>query len=124
MSEEGVASEDRSTTEHTDEVVTWVRGERLTLTLHHEADRLLIEASGELDVASAPVLAGAVPPAETSPTVVIDLSRLAFLDASGLRQLLVLADEGRRVALQDPPRLVQRVLEVTGAVERFEVEYS
>jgi len=119
-----VWSENRSTSEQADDVLTWVRGERLTVTLHHEPDHLRIDLFGELDVASAPVLARTVPPRTAAPAVVLDLARLSFLDAAGLRQLIALVSEGRAVTLRCPSRLVRRVLEVTGADVAFEIEPS
>jgi anti-anti-sigma factor len=58
--------------------------------------------------------------------VLIDLSGLAFIDSTGLRLLLqadtLARDHGYELALRPGPPAVQRVFEVTGALDvlRFE----
>jgi anti-sigma B factor antagonist len=59
------------------------------------------------------------------PTVVLDLSKLTFLDSTGLR-CLVTADEraraeGRRVVLVRGPEAVQRVFAITRLEDRLEM---
>ncbi|MDQ5833151.1 MAG: STAS domain-containing protein [Actinomycetota bacterium] len=59
------------------------------------------------------------------PTVVIDLSRLTFLDSTGLR-CIVTADErardaGRRLVIVRGPDPVQRVFAITRLEERLEM---
>jgi len=63
--------------------------------------------------------------AEAPPIVVLDLSRLTFLDSTGLR-CLVTADErareaGRRVVLVRGPATVQRVFSITRLDDRLEI---
>lgn len=59
------------------------------------------------------------------PTVVLDLSRLTFLDSTGLR-CIVMADErareaGRRIVVVRGPDPVQRVFSITRLEERLEM---
>ena len=59
------------------------------------------------------------------PTVVLDLSKLTFLDSTGLR-CIVTADErardaGRRVVIVRGPDPVQRVFSITRLDERLEI---
>jgi anti-sigma B factor antagonist len=59
------------------------------------------------------------------PTVVLDLSKLTFLDSTGLR-CIVTADErardaGRRVVIVRGPDPVQRVFSITRLEERLEM---
>jgi anti-sigma B factor antagonist len=59
------------------------------------------------------------------PTLVVDLSRLTFLDSTGLR-CIVTADErareaGRRVVIVRGPDPVQRVFAITRLEERLEM---
>ena len=105
-----------------DDVSTRVRGERLTLTLRHEGDALVVEAFGELDVASAPVLTRAVDDLSPAPAVIFDVSHLSFVDAGGLRALLALTADDAVVVLRHPSRLFRRILEVTDTAAYFRVE--
>lgn len=62
---------------------------------------------------------------DSPPTVVLDLSKLSFLDSTGLR-CLVTADErarqaGRRVVLVRGPAPVQRVFTITRLEDRLEM---
>lgn len=63
--------------------------------------------------------------AAAPPTVVVDLSKLTFLDSTGLR-CIVTADErardqGRRVVIVRGPDPVQRVFTITRLEERLEM---
>ena len=83
---------------------------------------------GELDLAGAPEMEASLAAAERDgPTrMVVDLSRLQFIDSTGLR-LLLQADarakeQGYELVLRPGAQAVQRVFEVTGALAilRFE----
>jgi anti-anti-sigma factor len=63
--------------------------------------------------------------AASPPTLVVDLSKLSFLDSTGLR-CIVTADErargeGRRVVIVRGPDPVQRVFAITRLEERLEM---
>ena len=63
--------------------------------------------------------------AESPSTVVVDLSKLTFLDSTGLR-CIVTADEraredGRRMVVVRGPESVQRVFSITRLEERLEM---
>ena len=81
---------------------------------------VLVALSGELDLATAPQLRSCLAPLVTARTapdeLVLDLSALTFLDASGISALLTvqraLAARGGRLALRSPSRLVRRVVKV------------
>lgn len=57
--------------------------------------------------------------------VVVDLSKLTFLDSTGLRCLVTAderaRDEGRRVVIVRGPEPVQRVFSITRLEERLEI---
>ena len=57
--------------------------------------------------------------------VVVDLSKLTFLDSTGLRCLVTAderaRDEGRRVVIVRGPESVQRVFSITRLEERLEI---
>jgi anti-anti-sigma factor len=89
-----------------------------------------IALEGELDLASAPALEERLAAVEDGrPTrVVVDLGRLAFIDSTGLRVLLqanARADEGEHeLVLRPGDADVQRVFEVTGAIDVLRFEAS
>jgi anti-sigma B factor antagonist len=63
--------------------------------------------------------------AGSPPTLVVDLSKLTFLDSTGLR-CIVTADEraredGRRIVIVRGPDAVQRVFALTRLAERLEI---
>jgi anti-sigma B factor antagonist len=99
---------------------------RLTYQTTRHRDVTVIALTGELDLAGAARLEmeidrvlGDSPP----PGLVVDLSRLDFLDSSGLR-LLILIDqkaqaEGRRFALVPGAETVQRVFDITRMNDRL-----
>ena len=84
-----------------------------------ERDTAHVRTIGELDIASAPVLAAQVAELRQAGCrhVVIDLSGLQFMDSTGLRFLLECYAEARRghftLALLPGPPAVQRVFELT-----------
>ena len=63
--------------------------------------------------------------AGSPPVVVLDLSKLTFLDSTGLRCLVTAdqraRDEGRRLVLVRGPDPVQRVFSITRLEERLEM---
>ena len=63
--------------------------------------------------------------ADSPPTVVVDLSKLTFLDSTGLR-CIVTADEraraeGRRIVIVRGPDAVQRVFAITRLDDRLDM---
>jgi anti-sigma B factor antagonist len=82
---------------------------------------------GELDLSTVRKVQDELSRVEASspPVVVLDLSKLTFLDSTGLR-CLVTADErareaGRRVVIVRGPEAVQRVFSITRLEERLEM---
>jgi anti-anti-sigma factor len=63
--------------------------------------------------------------ADAPPVILLDLSKLTFLDSTGLRCLVTAdqraRDEGRRVVLVRGPDPVQRVFSITRLEERLEM---
>jgi anti-sigma B factor antagonist len=82
------------------------------------ADQVVV--SGELDIASAPQLR-ALLEHEDRDEIAVDLSRLTFMDATGLRVLLEAArrakQEGRSFSVVNPRPPIRRLFALT-AVER------
>jgi anti-anti-sigma factor len=82
-----------------------------------------IEVMGELDLASVPTFDAAARDLDVScrRRVVLDLGRLAFIDAAGLHAVLKLHEKCLSVStpltILPGPRHVQRVFELAGADE-------
>ncbi len=90
-----------------------------------EGERVRLTLVGELDIATVPRLEGAIEAALAGGAreLVVDLRSLGFLDSSGLRQFIVLADrareEGFELALVRPASSVLAVFQITRAEENL-----
>ena len=90
-----------------------------------KADAARLTPVGELDIATAPQLEQEVRSvlARSVREIVIDLSRLTFIDSSALRLFIVLnersAEQGWTLSLVRPTEHVRRVFELTGAEENL-----
>jgi anti-sigma B factor antagonist len=111
------------------DVQAWIEAEPTPATLDvRRVDHplgLVLTLGGELDIATAPVLQEHLDPVMPSgATVAIDLSRLRFIDSSGLRMLLQteqqLRDSGGRLVLVRGSRTVHRLFELTCLDSHFE----
>jgi anti-anti-sigma factor len=101
--------------------------EILDVTTEERDGRVRVVLVGELDLSTVAKVQEELRRVEESqpPTVVIDLSRLTFLDSTGLR-CIVTADErareaGRRIVVVRGPDPVQRVFSITRLEERLEM---
>ena len=89
------------------------------------SDSARLTPVGELDIATAPQLEQEVRSllARSVRHLIIDLSRLTFIDSSALRLFIVLNDrsagEGWRLSLIRPTGQVRSVFEITGAEENL-----
>jgi anti-anti-sigma factor len=88
---------------------------------------VLVALMGELDLSTVAKVQEELRKIEVGspPTLVVDLSKLTFLDSTGLR-CIVTADErareeGRRVVIVRGPDPVQRVFAITRLEERLEM---
>jgi anti-anti-sigma factor len=86
-----------------------------------------VALSGELDLSTVAKVQEELRKVEAAspPTLVMDLSKLTFLDSTGLR-CIITADErareaGRRVVIVRGPDPVQRVFAITRLEERLEM---
>jgi anti-sigma B factor antagonist len=101
---------------------------RLEISTHSGADSTVLGLTGELDIASAPALEQAVEDFGSSipKRLVIDLTEVTFMDSTGLRALLLARQRteaaDQELVLRPGPRQVQRVLELSGTLERFTFE--
>jgi anti-anti-sigma factor len=82
---------------------------------------------GELDLSSVAKVQEELRKVEASapPTLVVDLSKLTFLDSTGLRCIVTAderaRDEGRRIVIVRGPDPVQRVFSITRLDDRLEM---
>jgi anti-anti-sigma factor len=92
----------------------------LNIKAHREQDQHTLALIGELDLASAPALEGMVAQAcaDGAREVVLDLSRLRFIDSSGLKAILsgrsLCAANRCEFYLTPAQAPVQRLFELTG----------
>jgi anti-sigma B factor antagonist len=96
-----------------------------TIQADAHGDRHTLVLTGELDLASAPILEAATARlcADGASEIVVDLSGLAFIDSTGLRTILSsmsLCEEHLcNFWLIPGPRAVQRLFELAGILERL-----
>jgi anti-sigma B factor antagonist len=101
------------------------------LTLHaldEDADRIRIALSGELDISSALTFEEQLRRIEDSrrpATIVLDLSRLKFMDSTGVRLILsahtrALRD-GWRLQIVAGTEVVRRIFSLTGLTTRLDI---
>jgi anti-sigma B factor antagonist len=88
---------------------------------------VVIEVSGELDLASSPELERELERGTSSDVelLIIDLRRLEFMDSTGLSVLVrahqKATESGKRLAVVKGPQQVQRLLSLTGVADRLTV---
>jgi len=91
------------------------------------AGSVTVRLAGDLDLASAAAAWEAIDAAVTrGGRVVIDLAEVTFLDSSGLKVLVAAraraAATGTSLALARPSPATERVLDITGLTDRFDIE--
>jgi anti-anti-sigma factor len=94
-------------------------GSHLEVSIRTEPAATVLGVSGELDLASFPVLEQAIASVSDSAPelVVLDLAELEFMDVAGLRAVLRsnerLREAGKRLAVASPGHGVRRLLALT-----------
>jgi anti-sigma B factor antagonist len=93
---------------------------------YSERDAAHVHVSGELDIATAPQLTEALDAALTKASLVlVDLSRLTFIDCIGLGAITAghsrARSSARKLVLSSITAQVHRLLEITGTAARFEI---
>jgi stage II sporulation protein AA (anti-sigma F factor antagonist) len=98
-----------------------------SVTVVADGDVATVSFRGELDMSGVDRAREAIDQAETGSTglLVLDLSRLDFLDSTGLEVILRAArrasDSGRRLIVQRPSRYVRRLLEMTAIDQSLDI---
>lgn len=99
--------------------------EQLQIGLRHQADRVILSLTGELDMATAELLAQATDGLAGESMVVLDLEQLQFIDSTGLRGVLSALERcrerGQQFAITPGSQQVQRLLGVTGVAKHLHV---
>jgi anti-sigma B factor antagonist len=109
-------------------VMPWSpRHNQLRFALEHGHERTTVLLAGELDCASAAVAHLALERAgQDAIEIVLDLSRVAFLDAAGLRFLISAQRRARaahrRLIVRRPSRTVRRMIDLAGASPLLSIE--
>jgi anti-sigma B factor antagonist len=97
----------------------------LVLTRHVVGRRTVLRVAGEIDIATAPTLAGAIDTAVAAGALElwIDLTPTSFMDSAGVHVLLAaharLRELNRRLAVICPGGSVRRVFDLAVAGERL-----
>ena len=91
---------------------------------HREGETLVVAPHGEIDLATVDIVKGEVErELNQGDALVLDLRGVAFMDTSGLRYVLELAQRSAReefaLRVVRGPRAVQRVFEISGVEGRL-----
>ena len=104
-------------------MATAVQSPQFSFDLHERGTRTVIVPIGDLDISTAPRLAAAVEAAvaDGARTLVVDLAGLTFIDSTGLRWLLTLAErsrgDGLDLELVRPRPALMRLFELTATAD-------
>ncbi|HLX78515.1 MAG TPA: STAS domain-containing protein [Acidimicrobiales bacterium] len=86
-----------------------------------------LELSGEIDLSNAPQLAARlINYLEDVGDIVVDASRLTFIDVTGCRVLVEFADrldDDRRIVIESAPRVLLRVMSLCGFAEHPKIAF-
>jgi anti-anti-sigma factor len=102
-----------------------IRASRFEIKSDLQGDGARLTLTGELDIATVSRVEDAVAAvlAKGARGLIVDLSRLAFVDSSGLRLFIGLNDrasaEGWTLGLISPPEPASAVFQITGAQENL-----
>jgi anti-anti-sigma factor len=101
--------------------------EHLQVDARSKEDRVVLQLSGELDLASSSILERALEGEDvgSTPLLVLDLDELKFVDSTGLRVILLAQEKsrgrGQEFAITPGSPQVQRLLSITSVAEHMRV---
>jgi anti-sigma B factor antagonist len=92
-----------------------------------EQGDVVLAVQGDIDVSSAPQLWHEIEPQlETTRHVVVDLSKVSFIDSTGvgtiIRAVNALRDRGQRLTLRSPTPMTRTVFETVGLTRLVDLE--
>lgn len=99
----------------------------LNVNVSHDGGVVTAVIEGEVDADNCEALGAHIEPALTDgvDTLVLDASRLTFIDSSGITELLrirdLVRDRGGVCRIANPTEQVRRILEITGLGDAFAV---
>jgi anti-sigma B factor antagonist len=98
-------------------------------TVDHRVENgdVVLEVRGDIDVATAPQLWREIEPQlDTTRHVVVDLSKVSFIDSTGvgtiIRAVNALRDRGQRLKVRSPTPMTKTVFETVGLTRLVDVE--
>ena len=92
----------------------------MDLKIEHQGSTLIVEVSGRLDTASAPMFDAELAPflASPRPHILLDFAAVTYISSAGLRSILHLVKHAEahqgRVAIFGAPAHVMEVVEISG----------
>ena len=105
------------------------QGEPLRIRFHHSADETVLYVEGDVDLATAPTLEGALDlalPLIHGGEVVVDMAGVEFIDSAGVRALTLAAGRARRcgstVVVRNPSRMARKVFDILEAGSVLTIE--
>ena len=99
-----------------------------TVSVREEEHRTQVTVEGELDLATAPVLANQLLEVTANPggDVVIDMSLVSFIDSTGfsvlVAQHLALQAKGRNLTLLNPTSTARRLMQIMGLTDVLTID--
>ena len=110
--------------------MSWVGAnlEPFSVTGEQRGGAAYLRVSGEIDMATAPVLDERLRAAQSNgyTGIVVDLEHVTFMDITGLRSLIRAAEEARRsdktFATVKATAIVKRVLQITGTAHLLDAD--
>jgi anti-anti-sigma factor len=99
--------------------------DRIQIDLSHEGETVVITLRGELDLAAAPLFSAQFEEcfAAGSKPIVVDLSKLSFMDSTGLRSVLMAhertQEQGRSFGVMPGDGQVARLLSIARVEEHL-----
>jgi anti-sigma B factor antagonist len=90
----------------------------LEIELDRSGDNVTLVVTGEIDLESSTALGDALDELVTSPTVLLDLSGVGYMDSTGLRTILVAKEAiertGGTLRISAASNIVTRLIEISG----------
>jgi anti-anti-sigma factor len=98
------------------------------IAVNFHAEQTIVSVCGEVDLLTAPTLHAAINALvdQGRPGIVLDLTGLTFMDASGLRVIadasVNLATSSRRLTVRSAPAMTRQILDITRVSELIQLE--